>query len=346
MRLQADIEKLKAGAFEFLSWWKEELTACIPAELRQRLEHRARRVTIRPARDHVELDIVMGAEGRTLREAVPLAGLDDAGWNDLEALLEDSVSRIRLSGRDIFVTSVSLPVAAARNLRQAIELQLPLISPLLPSAICWGYRISDRTADRMKVTVALARKADLDRIADLFDTRGLVPPPVEALTPEGVVRLRPGRARHWSQERRQSRVALLVGCLLLASIPVTIWAGSAVALWAGGQSLEAVRAQAAPISAAARRAELADARRRALAPLARQAAFAPVLDDLAMALPETAYLDSVRFGGPEDISFVLAGQVDGKSADAVQEGSKLLMIEGDGTAAEEGVPQELRARLR
>jgi hypothetical protein len=346
MKMRAELEKLKLEALQFLSWWKDELSACIPDDLRRRLEQRSRRITIRPARDHVEVDVVTGTEGLTLREEVPLDGLDDAGWTQIETLMEDSVSRIRLTGRSIFTTSVSLPAAAVRNLRQALELQLPLISPLVPSAVCWGYRTGARTADRMEVRVVLARKADVDQLVDLFDRRGLVAPPVETVVDEGTVVLRPGRRRLWSPERRERRMAFAVGLLLLATIPVTIWAGSGFAVWMGNRNLEMLRTQVAPINAATRRAGIADGRRRAIAPLARQAAVAPVLDDLAVSLPETVYLESFRFSGRDDIGFLVAGQVDDETAKAIQEASQLLQIMDAQGEGNEGTPVELRARVR
>jgi hypothetical protein len=341
-----DIDKLRTQALDFLSWWKGELLSCIPFSLRQKLEERSRGVTIRPRRDSVEIDVVTGKDGRTLREDASLDQLDDHGWAEIEALLEDSVSRVALPDRQFFRIGVSLPVAAARNIRQAIELQLPLISPLLPSAIVWGYRISDRSAERIEVSVVLARKAEVDRIVELFDARGLVAPPIEAVTEEGSISLRPGKVQLWSTERRQDRIALAAGIVLLATIPLTLWAGSSLAVWLGARNLETLRAQVAPRSAAERRAEIADARRRAIAPLTHQAAIAPVLDDLAVSLPETTYLENLRFGGREDIGFVLAGQVDEKSGEAIQKASQLLQVTGGGVSGEEGAPAEFRARVR
>lgn len=346
MRIRADLDRLRLDAMQFLSWWRDELSACIPDDLRRRVEQRSRRVTIRPARDCVEIDVVTGAEGRTLREDAPLDQLDDAGWAQLEGLMEDAVSRIRLPERSVFRTNVSLPVAAVRNIRPAIELQLPLISPLLPSAVCWAYRTGIRTADRIGVAVFLARKAELDLITDMFDRRGLVAPPIEVASAEGPVVLRAGRARFRSPERKEKRIAVAAGLLLLATIPLTIWAGSAFAVWMGGRALETLRAQVAPISAAARRAEIADGRRRAIAPLTHQAAVAPVLDDLAVALPETAYLDNFRFSGRENIGFVVAGQVDGDTGRAIQKASQLLQVSGEDAEGEEGAPLDFRARVR
>ena len=158
--------------------------------------------------------------------------------------------------------------------------------------------------------------------------------------------LRAGRARLRSPERKEKRIAGAAGLLLLATIPLTIWAGSAFAVWMGGRALETLRAQVAPISAAARRAEIADGRRRAIAPLTHQAAVAPVLDDLAVALPETAYLDNFRFSGRENIGFVVAGQVDGDTGRAIQKASQLLQVSGEDAEGEEGAPLDFRARVR
>lgn len=346
MRMKADLNRLKLEATQFLSWWKDELSACIPIDLRRRLEQQSRRVTIRPARDCVEIDVVTGTDGRTLREEVPLDQLDDAGWAQLEELMEDAISHIRLPERSVFRTDVSLPVAAVRNIRPAIELQLPLISPLLPSAVCWAHRTGVRTADRIEVAVFLARKAELELIVDLFDRRGLVAPPMEVATTEGPVVLRAGRARLRSPERKEKRIAVAAGLLLLATIPVTIWAGSAFAVWMGGRNLETLRVQVAPINAAGRRAEIADGRRRAIAPLTHQAAVALVLDDLAVSLPETTYLENFRFSGREDIGFIVAGQVDRETGRAIQKASQLLQVSGGDAEGEEGAPVDLRARVR
>ena len=59
MRIRADLDRLRLDAMQFLSWWRDELSACIPDDLRRRVEQRSRRVTIRPARDCVEIDVVI-----------------------------------------------------------------------------------------------------------------------------------------------------------------------------------------------------------------------------------------------------------------------------------------------
>ena len=344
MNLSRELERLEAGARDFLSWWRDELVAALPDALRHRFAARTTRVTIRPGRSNVEIDLVTGADGRTLRENAPLYRMDETAWLQLEELMTDAGTRVRLGDSDVFRTHLRLPAAAGRNIQAAVGVQLPLISPLRIGDIVYGWHSRTDGEGHLDVTVVIAKAATISQIEGLFNARGLETPPIEAAVADSTVVLRRGRERLWSKERRTERMSMLVAGLLLASIPVTIWAASAAAVFFSAHSLEALRMQAAPIRASARRAALADARRRAIAPLARQGLVSPVIDDLAVALPATAYLESFRYNGDEDVGFTLGGDPEGKIGEEIQNGLELLQL--DREDGQESGTIEFHARVR
>ena len=81
----------------FLSWWRDELSACVPERVKA-LSSGLGRTDIRLARDRVEIDRIEGEVGRTFTDNRPLEALDQEGWDQLGALLLASRTRLFLAG--------------------------------------------------------------------------------------------------------------------------------------------------------------------------------------------------------------------------------------------------------
>lgn len=76
---------------------------------------------------------------------------------------------VALPGSRVFETAADLPAAAAESLGDAIALRLEALSPLPPEEIVFGAGAPEKTGDgRIRVPVAIARKADVGRIEERF----------------------------------------------------------------------------------------------------------------------------------------------------------------------------------
>jgi hypothetical protein len=337
--MRDDLHKLGRDALTFLDWWKDVLISTLPFSARAWLTRNGRQVTIRLERASVELDVVEKDGGRTFRDDRPLDALSDDDWEQLVALVADSRCSLVPEARHIWRTHLSLPGKATRDPRSAIALQLPLVSPLDPASLSWGYRISERTSDRLGICLVLARTIRLEEIADAFHQRGLEPPRIEAQTQAGPIILRGGVRRYRSETSKRNRNALLTGLLLLASVPLTIWLGARLILFINDARFEALRPRVAVLSVAARRAELAEAQRRAAGPLVRMIGAAPVIDDLAAALPDGVWIETLQMEGDRNITFRIRGQLDERIAKDFAKRTRLLSVVTNGpvAAADSGV---------
>jgi hypothetical protein len=344
--MRADLQKCARDALAFLDWWKRELVQAVPVAVRMRLFPMGRQVTIRLGRHSVELDVTEKDGGRTLRDERALDALEESGWEQMVEQMVDSRCSLEPEARHIWRTQLSLPVRAARNLRSAIALQLPLLSPLNPDILSWSYQVVGRTRERLDICLVMARADVLEAIAAQFEQQGLQPPRIDTQTNAGPVTLRVGAHVYRSQESKRNRIAVLAGVLLLVSIPVTAWIGANALLYINSARLETLRPQAAAVTAEMRKAQLAEARRRAASPLLGMTGGAPVIDDLAAALPEGVWIEALQMEGERNITFRVQGQLDEKSVKDMAARARLLSIVASGPVIADGSGADLTAVVR
>ena len=225
---------------------------------------------------------------------------------------------------DVLERHLILPGLGAADLDQAVRLEVQSCSPFPPEQTVFGYRVSAgeggaRRVDlaitsRMQCEAALARAGADAQQAEIW----LLPPGAErALS----VPCQPLVLRGWGETARArvsargQRVALgwlVLALVLLAALLVTPIAFERLRAKQAESALGALQKQAAP-QVAQREALTRSSQtlRTAGAIAAQRIALPPVLDLLTHALPDSAWLNSIRVDGDK---IIITGQADDATA--------------------------------
>jgi general secretion pathway protein L len=181
-----------AAAGQFLrravTWWLDELSGMVPGTLRHSFDHVFGRVFGDAASDAAELDLAGGRAFLLLRErgravplSVPLEEAPAAARHRVAALLRrhgtGNATTIRLDPGRLFITTLDLPRAAERSLEAVLRHQVEHLIPLPPTQLCFAHRMLPRPANAatLRVAVAVAKRASLDKALALARELGLLP---------------------------------------------------------------------------------------------------------------------------------------------------------------------------
>jgi len=157
------------GLADLLAWWTNELVAMLPPSWRERFAARS------AAYVAVEGDVwrELRPSGGRLAEAgrADLAALDVAGRRAaFRRLLADGPGAagnvwLALSGGDVLVRPVTLPLAAEEALREAVGYELDRFTPFAASQAFYDFRVTgrDAAAQRLMLELAVASRALVDR---------------------------------------------------------------------------------------------------------------------------------------------------------------------------------------
>ncbi|MGE5269918.1 MAG: PilN domain-containing protein [Thiohalocapsa sp.] len=281
-----------------VAWWLAELRALLPGRLG---EYGGGRPAI----------LEFSANGAALElpnrsaeaaDRLPLDGLDSPEARDRV----QSALRARRTGDDVVVrldpslllrSSVTLPLAAERSLRQIVEHQLDRLVPLPPEAVYFECRVRSRSpaAKTLNVELACVTRASIEEAVALATSLGLVPRLAVAAGDGAAVEppMVLWRAAGAEQSRRSRR--LKRGLELAAALLIVIAYGTSVyRLDEAQDELEAEVAQATKAATAVREQvrqqteaqnalALLHARLKEPSPLA-------LLDQLTTAIPDSAWV--------------------------------------------------------
>jgi general secretion pathway protein L len=157
------------GLADLFAWWASELGAMLPPSWRERFASRS------TAYVAVEGDVwrELRPSGGRLAEAgrADLAALDVAGRRTaFRRLLADGPGAagnvwLVLSGGDVLVRPVTLPLAAEEALRDAVGFELDRFTPFAAGHAFYDFRVTgrDTAAQRLVLDLAVASRALVDR---------------------------------------------------------------------------------------------------------------------------------------------------------------------------------------
>ncbi len=273
----------------FLSWWKQQLTECIPVNLRRKMA-RARR----PAMWSPTADRVWSAAG-ALDQSRPLLS---------SALAQSGGSAALVIGESNgFRRQLEMPLAVQDRLQQVLGYELDRLTPLKPSELYYDFRVSQRNLSAGTCTVELAAAPRM-RVDPMLaeakkkniDVNRLLLAPDDVDTPLDLLKTAKSAADEGNQKRTWITPALGGLCAALAIMLV------ALPLWQMRQYVLELQ----PIETAAKAdAEVASLIQRQLEkqiseynlPLARKHG-APLvvqlLDDLSKRLPDDTWAQSIE----------------------------------------------------
>lgn len=167
---------------EFFSWWGGQLADLLPQELRRSTFGAADALIITPigrlgdGADGVAADLRRhGKEtplGRFSLGAIGLAELPRAAGG---------MTVLRLGMSDVLGKTVTLPLAAERELDQVLGFEMDRETPFKAEELYWNHRIAaaDRQTGRLTVRLSLMPRANLDPLLADLRAIGIEPQRVE-----------------------------------------------------------------------------------------------------------------------------------------------------------------------
>jgi general secretion pathway protein L len=163
---------------EFFTWWFERLAELLPQRLRRSALAAADAMVITPIGSlGGGIDAVAVGLRRNGRET-PLGrfGLDAT---DLAQLPRPTgrATVLRLSEQDVLGKTVTLPLAAERELDQVLTFEMDRETPFKAEELYWNRRIegADRQTGRLSVRLVLVPKADLAPLLTALGQVGIRP---------------------------------------------------------------------------------------------------------------------------------------------------------------------------
>ncbi len=163
---------------DFLSWWLGELGELLPRALRRSPPTAADATVITPIGGAGQATDAVAVSLRRNGKETPLASftLGTTGLADIpRAGGKPTVLRLRQS--DVLGKTVTMPIAAERELDQALGFEMDRETPFTADEIYWNHRVesADRENGRLSVRIVLAPQAGLDPLLGALRQAGLAP---------------------------------------------------------------------------------------------------------------------------------------------------------------------------
>jgi general secretion pathway protein L len=205
---------------EFFSWWLAELADLLPERWRKRAGN-VDAIILAPATPLSEpLESVIVTERRNGRETmIGRSALAGSGLIDLRSAGKQVV--LRLADGDVLSKTLALPLAAERQLDQALTFEMDRETPFSPEELFWSYRIlrRDRSAGKLWVRLQLLPRSKLAHLLETLDRFGLKPDRAEfgeGADPNSYLPLDPDDGRAHRAAGRSLLWAAAACCIVLA----------------------------------------------------------------------------------------------------------------------------------
>lgn len=236
---------------DFFSWWFGQLADLLPQRMRRSAPSAADATVITPigALDRA-VEAVAVAVRRNGRES--LLGQFALGASGLADIPRSAAKPavLRLGEGDVLGKTVVFPLAAEREVDQALLFEMDRETPFKPDELYWNRRIeaADRQNGRLMVRLVLAPKAHLAPLLDLLGQAGIAPARAEIADGPDAGFWLPldGDGRSLAPNGSRLTRPLAACCALLALAAVaTPFVRQSIAMAALERSLAAGRAAAA-----------------------------------------------------------------------------------------------------
>jgi general secretion pathway protein L len=167
---------------EFFDWWFAQLADLLPQELRQSAFGVGDALVITPIGplgqgvEAVAVDLRRGGKESPLGHFA-LGAIDTADLTRVAG----RTTVLRLDESDVLGKTVSLPLAAERELDQALAFEMDRETPFTAEELYWNHRVIgvDRQNARLSVRLSLVPKANLDPLLTDLAAVGIRPKRIE-----------------------------------------------------------------------------------------------------------------------------------------------------------------------
>jgi general secretion pathway protein L len=160
---------------DFFGWWSTQLTELIPRRLRRSAPSAADATVITlidPAMSEIAVGLRRGGKETPL-------GRYRLGTGELADLPRSpgKPAVLRLGEADVLAKTLVLPLAAERELDQALLFEMDRETPFRPDELYWNHRVEavDRQNARLSVRLVLAPKAELASLLEPLGHAGIGP---------------------------------------------------------------------------------------------------------------------------------------------------------------------------
>jgi general secretion pathway protein L len=204
----------------FLAWWFSQLAGLMPARLVRPAFLHADGLVIMPEGPLDDVETITAVLRRN-GDMVPLGhfALDAPEIAALPRSQRQPVA-LRLPKATVLEKTVTLPIAAQSELKQALLFEMDRETPFSPDELYWQYTIAavDRLRGQLSVRLLLIPKARLARLLSALARTGIVPRWAEiADAPAGWPQLPLGSESEQSQRRQQRFLwPAAIACAVLA----------------------------------------------------------------------------------------------------------------------------------
>ena len=167
---------------EFFAWWCAQLADLLPQELRRSALGTGDALVITPIGSLGQGVEAVAVDQRHNGRESPLGhfALGAIGIADLSRMA-GKTTVLRLGEADVLGKTVSLPLAAERELDQALAFEMDRETPFTAEELYWSHRIIgvDRQNGRLSVRLSLVPKANLDPLLTDLAAVGIRPTRLE-----------------------------------------------------------------------------------------------------------------------------------------------------------------------
>ena len=167
---------------DFLAWWCAQLADLLPQELRRSALSTGDALIVAPigplGRGVEAVDVGLRRNGKG--NSLGRFALGAIGMADLPRVA-GRTTLLLLGEADVLGKTVTLPLAAERELDQALAFEMDRETPFAPEELYWDYRVTeaDRQNGRLQVRLSLVPKNVLDPLLADLAAVGLRPSAVE-----------------------------------------------------------------------------------------------------------------------------------------------------------------------
>jgi general secretion pathway protein L len=211
------VAPLRRAFDSFWSWWRAELIALLPENIREVIAQGKQRAFVEL--DGADVVVRQGTPGQT-REVVrrpldspddPIAGLPQNVWQTIVLMPSDKV----------LARSLSLPLAAEENLREVLAFEMDRHTPFSATQVYYDFTVTKRASGQQEFSLDLvySPRNVVDQLLDNVARHGVRPDVVTSRGSEGELRpvnLLPANKRQNKRKaaRRQNIVLAALAMLL------------------------------------------------------------------------------------------------------------------------------------
>jgi len=232
----------------FLNWWFDGLKRCLPRRLRDSLGPSGRHVLAMVERGFT----LQLHDADTVEDLAHWPSLPDAPLSRwLGSGRQRKALHLRLPRAAVFTRTVTLPSAAAANLRRVLRFEMDRLTPFAEQEVLFDCRVVGRRTDKQQLDVELAvtRKTPIETPLAQLEAAGHPPWSVDGPGLwEGANLLR-GEASHRNPATPASTwwAIVLLGILVIAVLATPLWQARSVVVELDGR-LQQARQQAGTVT--------------------------------------------------------------------------------------------------